>query len=105
MVTSGKIYEYMATGKPIAVVADSEQDSRRVLADYPRVHVAESTDADAVASAMAAALADAAGPDADRLERARRVGARWRRDHAVRPAVERVLTRVTSQSSRDAAPR
>ena len=105
MVTSGKIYEYMATGKPIAVVADSEQDSRRVLADYPRVHVAESTDADAVASALAAALADAAGPDADRLERARRVGARWRRDHAVRPAVERVLTRVTSQSSRDAAPR
>lgn len=94
MITTGKIYEYLATGKPIAVVSDATQDSRRVLTGYERAFIARTQDPADVAVAYGAAFTDALNETPVRLAQARAFGARLRRDHAVAPAVRRVLDRI-----------
>lgn len=94
MVTSGKVYEYTATGKPIAVAADPVQDARRVLATYPRAHLASDTSAGEVARVLGEAWADAVTCTPERLAEAQAVGAGWERGAVLRPAVDRVLSRV-----------
>ncbi len=100
MVTSGKIYEYTATGKPIAMMADLTQDAHRVLADYPRAHVITDSTPEAAAQVMAAALDDAQASPPERLAAARAAGASWERGAVLRPAVARILAPFQKGSDR-----
>ncbi len=60
MVTSGKVYEYVATGLPIASVLDPSHDAQRVLSGYPRWYPAAREDAASLAAALVAAAQDSA---------------------------------------------
>ena len=60
MVTSSKIYEYVATGLPIAALGASDMGARGVIRDYPRVHWGDLSDPVSGARAFLAASADAA---------------------------------------------
>lgn len=85
-VTSGKIYEYLATGLPIASMIAREHDARRVLRGYPRWHDATADTAEAFARAVVAAAEDAAR--GRQREAAREFGARLRRDVILRTALD-----------------
>ena len=54
-VTSGKVYEYMASGLPIVSVHDVAIDASRVMQDYPLWFPARSLEPEDVADALAAA--------------------------------------------------
>lgn len=84
MVTSGKVYEYVATGLPIVAALGEAHDAWRVLEGYPRLFRADPGDVAAVASAMVAALREGRSPGAaERRVSAARVGAEHRRDRAL----------------------
>ncbi len=87
LVTSGKIYEYVATGLPIASMIEPRHDARRVLDGYPRWHDAATPDAAGFADALTAALDDAAH-GAGALEPARAHGEQFRRDIVLRAALD-----------------
>jgi glycosyltransferase involved in cell wall biosynthesis len=94
LVTSGKVYEYVATGRPIVSMIEREHDARRVLEGYPRWHDAVSDDVGAIADAFVAAAADALDGSA-RRPAALAHGARFRRDALLGRALDeldRVLT-------------
>ena len=94
MVTSGKVYEYVATGKPIAGVIEAAHDARRVLAGYPRAHLTDEHSAKAWALVLRAAADDAATADATRRAEALLAGQVYRRDRILGPALDRVLASV-----------
>ncbi|GAB2607620.1 glycosyltransferase [Pseudactinotalea suaedae] len=56
-ITSGKVFEYMATGRPIVSVHGPENAVRDVLADYPLWFAASSLEPEDVADAFARAAA------------------------------------------------
>jgi hypothetical protein len=94
MVTSGKVYEYVATGLPVASLIEAEHDARRVLAGYPRWYPAANQDPDALAAALLAATEDSRAHDADRVDRARSYGLSFRRDRILEPVLRDVLAGV-----------
>jgi glycosyltransferase involved in cell wall biosynthesis len=63
-VTSGKVFEYMATGKPIVSVHKPDIAATEVLRDYPLWFSGGSLDAETVAESMIAAARAARGLDA-----------------------------------------
>jgi len=85
-VTSGKVYEYVATRRPVVAVHDPANATTDVLADHPLVARVAAVTPDEVARALAegAALAARATPDdevrldalADRLRRDRQLAPR-----------------------------
>lgn len=92
-VTSGKVYEYVATGLPIVSAHEPDSAAGEVLADYPRWCANESLTEAGVATAFIAAAADAAGdPVAARAaaEQFRREGIT---DAAVGELIEQVAIR------------
>lgn len=89
MVTSGKVYEYVATGKPIVSVLEREHDARRVLSGYPRWHDSVEHSPAGLAQAMLAALDD--GGDAGRYATALLYGAARSREAALGPALQDVV--------------
>ncbi len=95
MVTSGKVYEYVATGKPIAGVVEAEHDARRVLAQYPRVHLGTGSSAETWRDVLLAGARDAADTTPGVVERAIEAGGAFRRDRILGPALDRVIARVT----------
>ena len=60
MVTSSKIYEYIATGLPIAALGAADVGARIEISDYPRVHWGDLADPVSGTRALVAAAADAA---------------------------------------------
>jgi glycosyltransferase involved in cell wall biosynthesis len=94
MVTSGKVYEYVATGKPIAGVIDAHHDARRVLDGYPRAHLSAGTSVDEWTRSLLSAAADARSTDPAVRQGAVSFGERFRRDRILAPAVDRVLAMV-----------
>lgn len=89
LITSGKSYEYAASGLPIAALGLAGQDAARVLARYPRLHEDLTNGA---AAAIVAALRDARSDGAsDRERAARSFGRRLERGNQLRPALQRVL--------------
>lgn len=62
-VTSGKVFEYVATGKPIVSVHDPGNAASEVLAGYPRWFPASGLEPAAVAEAFGAAARAVAEPD------------------------------------------
>jgi len=99
MVTSGKVYEYLATGLPVASVLAPEHDARRVLNGYPRWHPAVTMSAGGLADALVAAAVDSVDHRPDLVEAAVRFGARLRRDHLLEPALRDVLDRLPQRAS------
>ena len=90
LVTSGKVYEYVATGLPIVSVVDPDHDARRVLAGYPRWFDAAADTPESLADAMIAALANATAAGTSASASAVEYGARFRRDRILAGAIDSV---------------
>jgi glycosyltransferase involved in cell wall biosynthesis len=98
-VTSGKIFEYMATGKPIVSVHERGSAAEELLRDYPLWFMPESLEPDAVAAAMADAGDAARKADPDAAERAREYAAGFTRYRAIE-AFERRARAIAEQGGR-----
>jgi len=89
LVTSGKVYEYVATGRPIVSMIEKDHDARRVLDGYPRWHDAAEHTVDAMADAMVLAAADALN-GAGQRDAALAHGASHRRDAVLARALDQL---------------
>lgn len=86
-VTSGKVYEYTATGLPIASIHDPGNAASTVLADYPAWRPSQSLSVEDVASTIVAAAELAAlQTDAERAAAAN-WAERYRRVNQLLPAI------------------
>jgi glycosyltransferase involved in cell wall biosynthesis len=102
-VTSGKVYEYMASGLPIVSVHHPGNAASDELRDYPLWFPAESLDPEAVAAAIVRA-AEAAVTSGPRLREASvQIASRYRRDLQLRPRIE-ALTRAVAGEAAGTAP-
>lgn len=95
-VTSGKVFEYVATGKPIVSVHAPDNDSANVLRGYPLWEAVETVDAESIAQALERSVAMITGADAATLDAAFEFGARLRRSEQLAPRI----TALTEEVSR-----
>jgi glycosyltransferase involved in cell wall biosynthesis len=86
-VTSGKVYEYVATGKPIVSVHPAEAGASRVLEGYPLWAPAGGLDSAAVAAAFGRGADLARSLTPAQTDAALAFGQRFRRDHQLGPAI------------------
>ncbi|MFC3492418.1 glycosyltransferase [Glycomyces rhizosphaerae] len=98
-VTSGKIFEYMATGKPIVSVHERGSAAEELLRDYPLWFEPENLEPGAVAAAMADAGDAARKADPDAAQRARDYAARFTRYRALED-FERRARAIAANGSR-----
>jgi glycosyltransferase involved in cell wall biosynthesis len=91
MVTSGKVYEYVATGLPVVSSIEAEHDSRRVLSGYPRWHPSAHQDAGSLGLALAAAAEDSVRHDDTVVEQAIAYGEQFRRDRILLPVLRELV--------------
>ncbi|MEU5874838.1 glycosyltransferase [Glycomyces sp. NPDC047369] len=84
-VTTGKVFEYMATGKPIVSVHEKGCAAEELLRDYPLWFEPASLDPADVAAAMAEAGDAARKADADAAARARAYARSFTREAALAP--------------------
>ncbi|GAB2607627.1 hypothetical protein GCM10027067_18980 [Pseudactinotalea suaedae] len=89
-VTSGKVYEYIATGRPIVAVFSPTSAATAVLAGYPGAVQSVSTEPDDIADALADAVRAWRDTDATDLAERRLVAHRFRRDQVLAPALRRL---------------
>jgi glycosyltransferase involved in cell wall biosynthesis len=87
-VTSGKVYEYIATGMPIVSVHDPGNAASDVLRGHPMWFPVEDLSQAAVGRALTAAAHAALGADDDLRERCRAFGADYSREQQLRPRVD-----------------
>ncbi|MGJ7442408.1 glycosyltransferase [Aquipuribacter sp. MA13-6] len=95
-VTSGKVFEYMATGKPIVSVHDPQIAAVDVLQGHPRWVPTPSLSAQDVAASLVAGAEMARSTTQPDLDRAREHAARYTRSAVFTPFEERLreLTRA-----------
>jgi glycosyltransferase involved in cell wall biosynthesis len=86
-VTSGKVYEYMATGLPIVSVHEPDHAATELLRDYPLHVPAASLAAADVGEALARGARLAATVTPEQRARARAFAAQYERGLQLRPAV------------------
>lgn len=86
-VTSGKVYEYAATGLPIVSVHTPETPVSEVLGDTHHWHATASLAAEDIADALLRAAAQVAELTAEDRERAISAGGRWERSRILATAV------------------
>jgi glycosyltransferase involved in cell wall biosynthesis len=86
-VTSGKVYEYLATGLPIVSVHDSRNAASEVLQGYPLWFPARDLSPTNVADALTAAAEAAASADAEKRAEAQAFASQYRRDHQLNPRI------------------
>ncbi len=84
-VTSGKVYEYLATGLPIVSVHDPGNAVAQVLAGYPLWFPVTDLSAPAVAAALTAAAAAARRADPSERAAAQEFAAAYSRDRQLAP--------------------
>ena len=89
--TSSRLYEYVASGLPIAAVTVDDMDANRIIDAYPRAHRATQGSADAWITTFGAAWRDAQAGTPERIAEAQAFALAFRRDNVLRPALERVL--------------
>jgi len=89
-VTSGKVYEYMAAGKPIVSVHEPEIAAVDVLKGHPLWFGIDSLDPASVADAMARAAAKARSMTQADVDAAREHAARFTRDAVLDPFERRM---------------
>jgi glycosyltransferase involved in cell wall biosynthesis len=99
-VTSGKIFEYMATGRPIVSVHESGSAAEELLRGYPLWFNPGSLETDAVAAAMADAGDAARKADPGLAERARAYGAGFTRYRAIEAFEQRARAIAQNGSPR-----
>lgn len=91
LMTTGKVYEYVATGLPIIAACLPEIDAMQVLRGYPRLHYAELGSPGSLLEALSSAVEDARYSSPKARSDARRYGQSYRRDRQLRPALESLL--------------
>ena len=79
-VTSGKVYEYLATGLPIVSIHDPENAASSVLRGHPLWFPVEDLEPESVAKALIAAAEAARTADREWRRKTREFGAQFRRD-------------------------
>jgi glycosyltransferase involved in cell wall biosynthesis len=89
-VTSGKIFEYMANGRPIVSVHAPGIAAAEVLAGYPLWFNADSLEPADIAQAMIAAAKAAEDMTAETRDAALRHAEQYTRDHVLAPFEERL---------------
>ncbi|MEU6858678.1 glycosyltransferase [Glycomyces sp. NPDC046736] len=94
-VTSGKIFEYMATGRPIVSVHERGSAAEELLRDYPLWFVPASLEAADVAAAFAEAGDAARKGDPDLADQARRYAASFTRYQALEAFEQRARALAT----------
>ena len=87
-VTSGKVFEYLATGLPIVSVHDPDNAASSVLRGYPLWFPADDLEPESVAKALIAAAEAAQTADRETRHMARDYGARFRRDLQLDPRID-----------------
>ncbi|TMQ89899.1 glycosyltransferase family 4 protein [Actinomadura soli] len=89
-VTSGKIFEYMAAGRPIVSVHAPGSAAEEFLRDYPLWFNPSGLDPEAIARSMVEAAKAAAGLDRRQIAEARDYAARFERTVSLEPLVRRL---------------
>jgi glycosyltransferase involved in cell wall biosynthesis len=97
-VTSGKVFEYLASGKPVVSVHDTGNAASDVMRGYPLWYPAASLSASDIADALVAAGKAARTADVATREACRAYGDRYRRDLQLAPRVQSLLTASTGDS-------
>lgn len=87
-VTSGKVFEYLATGMPIVSVHDPRNAASDVLRDYPLWFPCRDLSPEAVGEALIAAAHAALTVDDDMRDRCLAYAARYARDLQLQPRVQ-----------------
>jgi glycosyltransferase involved in cell wall biosynthesis len=87
-VTSGKVFEYLATGLPIVSVHDPQNAASDVLRGHPLWFPVEDVTPEAIAAALRAAAHAARTADTSIRAKAREFGASYRRDLQLDPRIE-----------------
>ncbi len=99
-ITSGKVFEYAATGLPVVSAHHPETASTRVLQGHPAWFPIERVDSETVADAIIAALQAAAAPDApDRRAAAQRWAEHLERDRQLAPRIQALRAHVDGARS------
>jgi len=93
-VTSGKIFEYLATGLPVVSVHDPMNAASDVLRGHPLWFPVDDLEPDSIAKALVAAAEAAQTADRETRHLARAFGARFRRDLQVDPRIEALRARL-----------
>lgn len=93
-VTSGKVYEYMASALPIVSAHESEHDASSLLSDYPLWTGATDMDPEAIVAAFRRAAALAVEADQTTRAAARAAAQVYRRSELMAPAVDQLIERV-----------
>ncbi|RIQ19614.1 glycosyltransferase family protein [Jiangella rhizosphaerae] len=87
-VTSGKVFEYLATGLPIVSVHDPDNAATDVLRGHPLWFPVASLSPEDVAAALVAAASAAVGATPEQRRAAVEFGARYRRDLQLDPRID-----------------
>ncbi|GGK67666.1 glycosyltransferase [Ornithinimicrobium pekingense] len=98
-VTSGKVFEYMSTGKPVLGLYEPDCAVADVLGDYPLLVRAASLDPDDIADAFVEVVALAGTVTAEQRESARAYATRFERTRQLAPLERRMREIVTSRRS------
>jgi glycosyltransferase involved in cell wall biosynthesis len=98
-VTSGKVYEYMATGLPIVSIHEPTNAASDVLRDYPLWVPAADLTVHAVADALIEGARMARTADADTRKRAADFGGRFERLAQLAPVAQRLHADVVRQGA------
>jgi glycosyltransferase involved in cell wall biosynthesis len=96
-VTSGKVYEYMATGLPIVSIHEPTNAASDVLRDYPLWVPAADLTTHAVADALIEGARLARTTDAETRQRAADFGGRFERLAQLEPVAHRLFDAVAGQ--------
>ncbi len=86
-VTSGKVFEYLATGLPIVSVHDPGNAATDVLRGYPSWFPAASLAPADIAAALSAAMQAAQAHDEARFAAGRQFAEQYRRDRQLLPRI------------------
>ncbi|WP_427886612.1 glycosyltransferase [Kribbella sp. GL6] len=94
-VTSGKVFEYLATGLPVVSVHDPENAASDVLRGHPLWFPVADVTPEAIAAALIEAAHAARTADEGIRAKAREFGASYRRDLQLDPRIESLAASVT----------
>jgi glycosyltransferase involved in cell wall biosynthesis len=97
-VTSGKVYEYMATGLPIVSAHAADHDASTLLADYPLWTGASGLDEDELSQAFGRAADLAVEAPLETRREARRLADRFERTAMMASAVDRLVQQALAAS-------
>ena len=94
-ITSGKTYEYLATGLPIVSIHDMKSAASEILEKYPLWFPAKSLAPEDVADALAAAAREVRNPDPAKWAEAAAGAHRFQRIEILGPHIDRLREQVS----------